>query len=219
MAADDLGRLAGGEEPLLHARRLDLHAAFRHQAGHLRARATSASSACTSRRRRRGGRSGPGPRSSRSTTCRRRRPATTRRVLLQQPGRAPGRSARRTRAPKRTASRRASPTQVTRVRRRSAQAAAAANPFWQQALAPGGAGLAVPVLPAHRRPVAADAGAPVGNPTPGLLANTTMETYVAGEQLHQLPLHGAHVVGQAVVGLQLHAGGSAARRRRRGAAR
>jgi hypothetical protein len=71
------------------------------------------------------------------------------------------------------------PTQVTRVVP-IGQAAAASNPFWQQALrqaVPGSVfqyyqlvDIQWPQTPSRF---------PVGNPTPGLLANTTMETYVA----------------------------------------
>jgi hypothetical protein len=71
------------------------------------------------------------------------------------------------------------PTQVTRLVP-IGQAAAAANPAWQQALAGAVAGspfqyyqlidIQWPQTPNRF---------PVGNPTPGLLANTTMETYVA----------------------------------------
>jgi hypothetical protein len=70
------------------------------------------------------------------------------------------------------------PTQVTRVVP-IGQAAAAANPTWQQALSQAAAGspfqyyqlvdIQWPQTPSRF---------PVGNPTPGLLANTTMETYV-----------------------------------------
>ncbi len=71
------------------------------------------------------------------------------------------------------------PTQVSRIVP-IGQAAAAANPTWQQALAQAVSGsvfqyyqlidIQWPQTPSRF---------PVGNPTPGLLANTTMETYVA----------------------------------------
>jgi hypothetical protein len=70
------------------------------------------------------------------------------------------------------------PTQVARVTP-IGQAAAAANPIWQQALSQAAPGsvfqyyqlidIQWPQTPTRF---------PVGNPTPGLLANTTMETYV-----------------------------------------
>jgi hypothetical protein len=71
------------------------------------------------------------------------------------------------------------PTQVTRIVNIGA-AAQQANPAWQAALAKAVPGSAFqfyqlvdvqwPQTPANR---------PAGNPTPGLLANTTMETYIA----------------------------------------
>jgi hypothetical protein len=71
------------------------------------------------------------------------------------------------------------PTQVTRVVP-IGQAAAAANPIWQQALrqAVPGSVFQYYQLVDNQWPQT-PSRFPVGNPTPGLLSNTTMETYVA----------------------------------------